>query len=122
MNNPLQRYQILATPDYFVAGYVKKRGSLKEFRISECIFVGGSETRKEIEKTSILWSKKFGVHFLSYSPELNLKKPFAINANIGPILTVRELNLNEGERTLVNDVNNWKYSLGDLELFLLAMA
>ena len=35
---------------------------------------------------------------------------------LGPILTIKDLNMNNNFKNLL-DVQNWGYSLGDLELF-----
>ena len=116
-NNPLQKYEVIATPDFYLAGYVKMRGNVKELRISECIFNDRKEVRKEVVRIVRRWSIKFGVHVISFSPDLYIDRSFAIKGKFGPILTVRELNLNPEERAYFGVVDNWNYSLGDLELF-----
>ena len=115
--NPLQKYEVMATPDFYLAGYIKMRGNIKELRISECIFIERKEVQKEVERVVRRWSIKFGVHFISFSPDLYIDRLFSLQGNFGPILTVRELNLNPEERAFFGKVNNWNYSLGDLELF-----
>lgn len=66
--NPLQEYEIVAKGNIYVAAYVKKRGRIKEFRVSECLYDGSKEERKKISKILGRLSKDFGVQVLTYSP------------------------------------------------------
>lgn len=113
--NPLQKYEVIATNDIYLATYIKKRKGLKELRISECLFTEGSKSKLDHLIASL--SKKFGAQIISYSPEILALKWDVVNANIGPILTLKDLNLNEREYMKFNKISNWSYSLGDLELF-----
>ena len=97
-------------------GYVKKRKNFKELRISECIFRDENSLSivfKTIEKLSV----KFGVHFISYSPQVLNVKPPGLIGKYGPILTLRDLNIKFNNRVNFLNVKSWQYSLGDLELF-----
>lgn len=114
-NNPLQQYEVVAEDGLYIAAYIKKRKGLKELRISECIF--NEKSKSKIIKLITSFSKKFGAQIISYSPELLDLKGNLINSNIGPILTFRNLNLSEDENFKLKEISNWKYSLGDLELF-----
>lgn len=114
-NNPLQQYEVFAEEGLYFAAYIKKRKGLKELRISECIFT--EKSKSKIIKLIEHLSKKFGAKFISYSPELLNLKWNLINSNIGPILTIRNLNLNVNENLKFKEIINWSYSLGDLELF-----
>ncbi|WP_051227855.1 GNAT family N-acetyltransferase [Gillisia sp. JM1] len=114
-NNPLQQYEVFANDRVYLAAYIKIRKGLKELRISECIC--NENSKSEIIKIVKSLSKKFGAQVISYSPELLDLKGNLINSNIGPILTLKHLNLNKEEIMQFKEINNWSYSLGDLELF-----
>lgn len=114
-NNPLQKYEIIACDGIYLATYVKKRKGLKELRISECIYNKGSKLK--LNKLINSLSNKFGAQVISYSPEVLNLNGNLINSNIGPILTIKDLNLGSIEKSLFKEISNWSYSLGDLELF-----
>jgi len=113
--NPLQRYEVYANRGLYLAAYIKKRKGLKELRIAECIY--NENTKPEIIRSIKMLSKKFGAQVISYSPELLDLKYNVVNANIGPILTFKALNLSGQEHINFKEIANWKYSIGDLELF-----
>ena len=115
--NPLQQYEVFIDTGIYMAGHVKKRRGFKELRIAECVFDDNEINKKKINSLIKLWCSKFGIQVISYSPEvLNLNLTL-VNSKIGPILTLRELNLTRGEFETFKKVTNWNYSLGDLELF-----
>lgn len=116
-NNPLQQYEVLSTPNLYIAAYIKKRKNIKELRIAECIFNEDSNSIKEVRQIINKWSSKFGAQLITWSPKVLTLNTISYQGALGPILTVRELNLDERDINflLVND--NWNYSIGDLELF-----
>lgn len=114
--NPLQQYEVYSTPEIFLAGYVKKRKNVKELRISECIF-NDKLNLQHIDDKIKEWSWKFGVQVISYSPGLFPLQKLSFRGNYGPVLTIRNLNLIAKELDAKKDIENWDYSLGDLELF-----
>lgn len=111
--NPLQNYQVRATQNFYCAAYVKQHEKFKELRVVENIFknkLGSILAWEYIKKLS----KKYGVQVITshtgkFAPVINFR------GNFGPMLTVKKLNLNDNI-ALVN-LNNWAYTLGDLELF-----
>lgn len=116
LENPLQDYHVLATSNLFLAGYVKNQGKLKELRISEVIKsskISNSVLKKEIKS----WARKYGVHFISFSPNADVKFLTAISGKFGPVLTFRKITVSEKEEREFLKLNSWAYSLGDLELF-----
>lgn len=115
--NPLQEYQIFSHPNFYLAGYLKKRGRFSELRISECIFLKNNEIEKQIKKKIKEWCYKFNPHIITFSPDFFVTDIFSVKGKFGPILTIRKLNLDEKSFQIVKDINNWSYSLGDLELF-----
>lgn len=114
--NPLQQYEVLSTPNFYLAVYVKKRGNIREMRIAECI-MDDVDVSSQIKKSLIKLASKFGVQVISYSPKLLNMGFWSLRGNFGPILTFRELNITPKEEAEFLEVENWSYSLGDLELF-----
>lgn len=115
--NPLQEYSVYADSSFYISASVKKRKGVKELRITECIFKENSKTKKKIRKLIRRWSSKFGIQVISFSPELMNPGLLFLKGGFGPVLTVRELNLQEKEKSTYFNLENWTYSLGDLELF-----
>ncbi|HET8885509.1 MAG TPA: GNAT family N-acetyltransferase [Salinimicrobium sp.] len=115
-NNPLQEYEVYATPDFYLAACTKSRGKITELRVVECIYSNPVHFN-EIKKIIKYWSKKFGAQAISFSPKVN-KMPFPVyKGDLGPILTVKDLNLTEELKSSLLQIPNWNYSLGDMELF-----
>lgn len=116
LNNPLQDYRVLATPNLFLAGYVKDRSGFKELRMSEVIRspkISEDVVKKEIRS----WARSYGVHFLSYSPGSELRFFTGITGKFGPVLTFRNMNVPKNREAWFLKIKSWNYSLGDLELF-----
>ena len=116
-NNPLKNYSVYATPDFYLAASVERIKGLKELRITECILLETETNFKEIKKIIRKWSLKCGVQVISFSPKLLNLGGCALKGNFGPVLTVRELNLQNSERISYGDIEQWNYALGDVELF-----
>lgn len=116
-NNPLQDYEVLITKQLYLAGYIKKRGKIKELRISECIFVENKTSKLQVQKIISSWASEFSVQIATFSPQVTTLKYPAKKGNYGPGLTLRDLNLLPEEKKEYKNIENWKYSLGDLELF-----
>ena len=114
--NPLQGYEVLTTSNFYLAGYIKKRKSIKELRIVECIYQD-KLAEKEVNKIIRRWSLKFGAQVVSFSPLLKTVQIPSLKGKFGPLSTVRNLNLTELEKEICFTTENWTYSLGDLELF-----
>lgn len=110
--NPVQDYNIVSTNNMFIAGYPKYRKKLIEFRISEAII----EPRDlNAGKAAILqMANKSGAHFLSISPNSNIRFKSSVSINFGPVFTFKSINCEEKNFL---KLNNWDYSLGDLELY-----
>ena len=116
-NNPLKDYLVHAAPDFYLSASIEKRKGIKELRITECIFLETKTDIKQIKKVIRRWRLKFGVQAVSFSPKLLDLGNLAIKGEFGPILTVRDLNLQNSEKINYYDLNKWNYSLGDVELF-----
>lgn len=115
INNPLQSYTVIFDKEYFIAGYVKKRGKLKEFRISDVIISDRSE--KQTRLAILEMANTSGANVLSISPNRGISFKTGLTGNFGPVLTVKNINLHEVEEQGLLDLSSWNYSLGDLELF-----
>ncbi len=63
-NNPLQKYEVKADQDFYLAGYVKEHNYFKELRITEHIYINGPGFQK-INKAVKEFSKKFGAHLIT---------------------------------------------------------
>ena len=114
--NKLQNYQVYYCQDLYMAVYIKSRGNLNELRVSECIFISdkGKNLARQLLKT---WNNYFKANFISYN--LNSKTLFrmSLEGNYGPMLTFKEIQFKKIEESFFLNLQNWSYSLGDLELF-----
>jgi len=112
-NNPLQKYEVNGDEDFYLAGYIKEHKYIKELRITEHIYSNDSGLQK-INKTVKEISKKFGAHIITST---GLSSGFGFSGNYGPVLTMRNVNLDLNFNRELLQLNNWSYTLGDLELF-----
>lgn len=112
-NNPLQKYEIKADEDFYLAGYIKPHKYFKELRITEHIFSKESG-RQKIKKSVKKISKKFGAQVITSS---GLNSGLGFSGNYGPVLTLRDVNLDSKLKQKLLHLNKWSYTLGDLELF-----
>ncbi|MFD2518547.1 GNAT family N-acetyltransferase [Salinimicrobium flavum] len=112
LHNPLQDYVVIFDREYFIAGYIKNRGKINEFRISEVIVLkAGMESAKLV---ILKLAKSSGAAVLTMSPDAEINFKAGITGNFGPVLTYKPINLNQLEFLTLK---TWSYSLGDLELF-----
>ena len=113
--NALQSYRVVKSNNLYLAAYLKDRGKFKELRISEMIYSlpeGESEARKVISQLST----ESAANFVAYAND-DFSKTFSISGHFGPVLTLKDLNLNNDQSSSFLNLSNWSYSLGDLELF-----
>lgn len=116
INNPLQEYSIESNEQYFIAAYVKQHKKIKELRISELILVD-PEYKKICKSLIKKWAKEYGVHFISLNDPLKHSIfKLKVSGKFGPVLTFKNLESGEIDSKIYN-IENWDYSLGDLELF-----
>lgn len=111
--NTLQKYEVIADEDFYLAGYIKEHKYFKELRITEHIYFDQTGLGK-LNKAMKNLSKKFGAHITSSS---DLYSHFEFRGDFGPILTLRNVNLDMNMNQELLQLNNWSYNLGDLELF-----
>jgi len=112
-NNPLQNYEVKGDKDFYLAGYIKEHKFFKELRITEHIYSNDSGLQK-INRAVKEISKKFGAHIITST---GLSSGFGFSGNYGPVLTMRNVNLDLNLNQELLQLNNWSYTLGDLELF-----
>ena len=116
IKNPLQDYFIRSSKNSFLACYIKARGRFQELRISEAIWQNNIG-REEIRKNIGYLQDQLKPHFVSLSDFAKYPLLLKISGNYGPVLTHKVLNLSPNEAMYQHHLNNWSYSLGDLELF-----
>ncbi len=112
-NNPLQKYEVKADEDFYLAGYIKEQKYFRELRITEHIYFSEPGLQK-IDRTVKEFSKKFGAHIITST---GLSSGLGFSGNFGPVLTLRNVNLGSNLKQELSQLSNWSYTLGDLELF-----
>ena len=109
----MQEYKLKADESYYLAGYLKQLKDFNEQRITEHICF--NETgRQKINSAVKEFSKKFGAQIITST---GLNSGIGFSGNYGPVLTLRDVNLNTNLKQELVQLNNWSYTLGDLELF-----
>jgi GNAT superfamily N-acetyltransferase len=113
--NPMQKYHVVSTNDWYIAMYVKKHRFFTELRIVEVIINEGDSFKREIRNAII----DYAIHNRCWIITLANKDLFYFKlfGKFGPKLTFKSLTKNTFFVNKALDINNWKYSLGDLELF-----
>ena len=114
-NNPMQKYKVVSTNDFYVAMYIKKRRFFKELRVVEVISVKQNSVEKEIRSAIISYAIKNRCWMITIANK-NLFH-FRLYGKFGPKFTFKTLTKNDSFINKALNIYNWKYSLGDLELF-----
>lgn len=112
--NLLQEYHVISTADYYIAMYVKKHRFYKELRIVEVIAPNKLMT-SEIKALIIKYAFKNRCLLISLDDDKMFK--FRFFGAFGPILTFKSVTSNTDFVQKALNIANWKYSIGDLELF-----
>jgi GNAT superfamily N-acetyltransferase len=102
--------------------HLKDRKYFHELRISDALWLNGKPQRQLLMQASHKLAAKLGTPFISlvskdpvtFWERINYRM-FSLQ-QLAPELTVREVNSSE-LLTLVSDINNWSFTMGDLELF-----
>lgn len=116
LENEIQSYFISSDENHFMAAYIKKRGNIKELRVSEIIYKD-KKYIKVIKKFLSKISSENNANFISFHSVFYKLSFFQIKASLGPVLTFKNINCDEKVKQDCLDNSNWNYSLGDLELF-----
>ncbi|MCH7414988.1 GNAT family N-acetyltransferase [Belliella sp. R4-6] len=120
---PVHDYRFYTDGEFFMFVYrLKRKSTWKEMRIVELFFlkemveldlkeifkrIQSIQTTHQVNYTTIIGSEF----------EVKMKGVFTISkVQIGPILTIKDLNL-KGMKSVIFEKANWDYKLGDLELF-----
>jgi hypothetical protein len=113
-DNALQNYHIIQEKDFYMAAYVKEHPYFCELRIVE-LLVSNKTSIKKLKKKLRSLAGKFGVQVISVHPNTVWRSGFL--AKIGPVLTLRNINLDDRQENCFQDLSSWNYTLGELELF-----
>ncbi|WP_051931129.1 GNAT family N-acetyltransferase [Gillisia sp. Hel_I_29] len=113
-NNPLQKYDVRSDDDFYLATYIKKHKKFNELRIVEQIYIDKKGLKKLNDEIKLL-TKNLNVHVITNSKKL--PNILQLSGNLGPILTLRNLNFDIDMNDELLDLKNWNYTIGDLELF-----
>lgn len=128
VDNPLLRYNYFTdNKNYLLISRIKYHETAKELRLVEFVLLKPEADPRQIN--SLLKKEISGfctthkIDMISFSgQQYKLNNPYFTWMGIipvkklGPIITLRDVNMNERFPDLLN-MNNWSYSLGDLELF-----
>lgn len=113
--NPMQEYVVLSSNNWYVAIYIKKQKFLKELRVVEAIGNQSVLAEKEIRSAIVKYAIKNNCWIITIANKELFQ--FKIFGKFGPRLTFKSLTENQDFINKALDIYNWKYSLGDLELF-----
>ncbi|KAB1155838.1 GNAT family N-acetyltransferase [Flavobacterium luteum] len=114
-NNPMQKYKVVSSNDFYVAMYVKKRRLFKELRIVEVISTNQNLVENEIRSVIVNYAFQNRCWIMTLANK-NLFY-FRLHGKFGPKFTFKALTKNDSFINKALNIYNWKYSLGDLELF-----
>jgi len=107
---------------YLLVFRLKPSGLGLELRITDCFGldantqINRAHLRKEIKKTQDIYNVNFTTNIGLFPIPLLPKTGSLPSLKIGPLLTLRDLNLKNDFNKLLKS-ENWGYSLGDLEVF-----
>jgi len=127
-DNPLFNYNYFTDfENFLLIGRIKSHSFTRELRLVDCMLFNNASTNRrinsQISKAVLPYCKKNQIQVISFSGQQYQSHRSALGfmgiipvQNRGPIVTLRDLNMNEQFPKLL-DVKNWGYSLGDMELF-----
>lgn len=122
-NCPIYTYGFCTDREsYLLVFRLKPSGLGLELRITDCFGLDGQKKinlehlRQELKKTQEVFKVNFTTHIGHFPIPLLRKTGSLPSLNIGPLLTLKDLNLGDGFDRLLK-VDNWGFSLGDLEVF-----
>lgn len=113
--NLLQKYHVISTPNFYIAIYIKKHRFFRELRVAETIGSFRKENHSEIGNSIIKYAFKNRCWLITLEDKSLFK--IRIFGAFGPKLTFRSLTSNADFIKRALNIKNWKYSIGDLELF-----
>jgi GNAT superfamily N-acetyltransferase len=113
--NSLQTYLVYSNSDCYVAMYVKKHRFFNELRVVEIIGDPDFKIKKNIRKAIVSSALEQECYLITIADQYLFA--FRIYGHFGPKLTFKSLTNNTTFVDNALKIENWKYSLGDLELF-----
>lgn len=114
-DNLLQQYKVISKPEFYIAMYIKKHRFYKELRVVEIIGKLKRENKSKIQASIVSFAFKNSCWLITLSDKSLFK--FTLSGAFGPILTFKSLTSNNDFIQKALNINNWKYTIGDLELF-----
>lgn len=113
--NLLQEYHVISTPNFYIAMYIKKHKFFRELRVVETIGSFKKDQHSKICNSIIEYAFKNKCWLITLEDKRLFK--VRIYGAFGPKLTFKSLTSNAEFIKRALDTKNWKYSIGDLELF-----
>lgn len=111
--NPLQEYVVFSSKDWYMVFYIKKHRFFNELRVVETI--GSKLYHKQIQKNILSYAFQNRCWLVTTSTKDLFR--YKIYGKFGPKLTIKTLAKDSQFINIVHTMQNWHYSLGDLELF-----
>jgi GNAT superfamily N-acetyltransferase len=113
VENPLQDYVIFSSNDWYMVFYIKKHRFFNELRVVETI--GSNFYHKQMQKAILgyAFQKRCWVISTANKDLFGCK----IYGKFGPKLTIKSFAKDSHFINTAYAMQNWEYSLGDLELF-----
>lgn len=113
--NPMQKYHVISTNDWYIAMYIKEHRFFKELRIVEIIGDDSNSHKKEIQNSVLAYAIQNRCWIITLANKDLFR--FRLFGKFGPKLTFKSLTKNTLFVNKALNITDWKYSLGDLELF-----
>ena len=111
--NPLQEYVVFSSKDWYMVFYIKKHRFFNELRVVETI--GSKLYHKQMQKNILSYAFQNRCWVVTTSTKDLFR--YKIYGKFGPKLTIKTLAKDSQFINTVHTMQNWHYSLGDLELF-----
>jgi len=113
--NQMQEYFVTSSNNWYIAMYIKKHSFFKELRVAEIIGENDSLSKKQIRKAIIKYAFTNNCWVITTASKDLFR--LRLHGKFGPKLTFKSLTNNTSFINKALNINSWKYSLGDLELF-----
>ena len=113
--NPLQNYVVFSSTDWYMVFYIKKHRFFNELRVVETISSNRRQHLKQMQKAILSYAFQKRCWLITTANKDLFG--FKIYGKFGPRLTIRSLIKDSHFINTAYAIKNWRYSLGDLELF-----
>jgi GNAT superfamily N-acetyltransferase len=127
-HNPLYRYNYFTdSENYMLISRIKNHSFTRELRLVDFILLDpnskGREVNARMKGQVLAFCNKHSIDFISFSGRQFLSYKQFFNwlglipvRPLGPLVTLKDLNM-QNQFTELLAIENWNYSLGDMELF-----